>query len=271
MANMRQFADRRINTGVLTLLILGILLTVAGTAWGALQLPPAPVSNIYVQDYAGLIDGITEERILRLGEQLDNRTTAQLVVVTVPDLQGYPITEYANELLRKWGIGSKKLNNGVLLLVSRDDRRVRVEVGYGLEGALPDGLTGRILDEKVLPFFKQGDYDSGIWAGYMELARRTAAEYNVALDMNRIQPEPEMPRRAEIRGQQVDIPWWVPVLVLVLFVLDIIFNRGRVTRVILDLLFWMMLFRGGRGGGGGFGGGGFGGGSSGGGGSDRRW
>ena len=253
------------------LLIISMALLPVGVVWGALEPPPAPAARIYIQDYADLVDENTEANILRLGEQLDRLTTAQLVVVTINNLQGYPISDFANELFRKWGIGSKKFNNGVLLLVARDERQVRVEVGYGLEGALPDSITGRILDERVVPFFKKGDYSSGILGGYTELAQRVAGEYGVALDSSMLTPVPKAPSVTE-NQQKVDIPWWMPLMVLFLIVMDFVLNRGRITRFLINILFWVILLRGGRGGGGGFGGGGgLGGGSSGGGGSNRGW
>ena len=82
--------------------------------------------------------------MLSLGAELDNKTTAQLTVLTINTLDGEPIEDYALEVLRQWGIGSKEQNNGALIVVAVKDRRSRIEVGYGLEGSLPDGLTGRI-------------------------------------------------------------------------------------------------------------------------------
>ena len=85
-------------------------------------------------------------------------------------------------MLRGWGIGSRDKNNGVLIVVATQDRQSRIEVGYGLEGALPDGLTGRLQDDTMLPYFKQGQYDKGIVNGYAATAATVAKEYNVKLE-----------------------------------------------------------------------------------------
>ena len=91
------------------------------------------------------------------------RQGAQIVVVTVQSLGGQSIEEYATELFRKFGIGDKEKNNGVLLLCSTGDRLFRIEVGYGLEGRLTDGKTGRIQDEYIIPYLKENDYDGDVY------------------------------------------------------------------------------------------------------------
>ena len=147
------------------------------------QIPPKPSasSGIYVQDYAGVLSAPARSYLQNLGRQLEQKTTAQLVVVTVKSLKGAPLEDYSLKLLRDWGIGQKEKNNGVLLLVSTGDRKSRVEVGYGLEGALTDSLTGQIQDQYMIPYFRKGTYEPGIAYGYEALARRIAKEYNVQL------------------------------------------------------------------------------------------
>jgi uncharacterized protein len=233
------------------------------------ELPVKPDSNIYVQDFADILSPETEQAILQLGSELDSKTTAQLVVVTVDSLDETPIDNYANELFRSWGIGDKEKNNGVLFLVAPNERLSRIEVGYGLEGALPDGKTGRIQDEYVLPKFKAGDFDGGILNGYAVLAEVIADEYNVQLSGK----AEAMP----IGETSPEVPLWVIFIILAVIIL-----------FILSLLIFFGKHGGGKGGGGfgtggfgggsfggGFGGGsfggGFGGGSSGGGGSSRSW
>lgn len=102
--------------------------------------------------------------------------------MTVKNLDDKPIADYANELFRSWGIGDKEKNNGVLLLISQDPRKLRIEVGYGLEGAIPDGYTGRIRDEDLTPHLKKNDYDTGVTLAYEKLAAKAAAEYDQSLD-----------------------------------------------------------------------------------------
>lgn len=147
------------------------------------QIPPKPSasSGIYVQDYAGVLSAPARSYLQNLGRQLEQKTTAQLVVVTVKSLKGAPLEDYSLKLLRDWGIGQKEKNNGVLLLVSTGDRKSRVEVGYGLEGALTDSLTGQIQDQYMIPYFRKGTYEPGIAYGYEALALRIAKEYNVQL------------------------------------------------------------------------------------------
>ena len=147
------------------------------------QIPakPSASSGIYVQDYAGVISAPVRSYLLDLGRQLDQRTTAQLVVVTVKSLKGAPLEEYSLQILRQWGIGNREKNNGVLMLISTGDRKSRIEVGYGLEGRLTDSFTGQIQDQYMIPCFRKGAYEEGIAKGYEALARSIAKEYNVQL------------------------------------------------------------------------------------------
>lgn len=270
---------KRLQYKLLTLVTLIVLLFSTNTVWAAPTIPPRPQTDIYVSDQAGMLTPETRQAILSLGAQLEQKTTAQVALVTVPTLEGSTSEDYAVELFRAWGIGQKDKNNGVLFLISRDDRKLRIEVGYGLEGRLPDAKTGRILDNEVIPYFKKGDYNSGAYRGYAVIASEVANEYNVQLDTGQVQQIPRSLQDQSSTGQPVHVPFWVPLLIVGMLALDLIFNRGRIVRTIMEIIFWFMLFGGGRGGGrGGFGGGGgfgdgggFGGGSSGGGGSSRDW
>lgn len=142
---------------------------------------PSASSGIYVQDYAGVISPPVRKYLQNVGQQLDRRTTAQLVVVTVKSLDGAPLEDYSLKILRTWGIGNKEKNNGVLMLVSTGDRKSRIEVGYGLEGKLTDSFTGKIQDRYMIPSFRKGNYEEGIAKGYEVLAQSIASEYNVRL------------------------------------------------------------------------------------------
>ena len=112
-------------------------------------------NEFYVNDYAKILSSETKEYIINTNIELQKKTGAQIVVVTVSSLGGQSIEEYATELFRKFGIGDKNKNNGVLLLCSTGDRLFRIEVGYGLEGRLTDGKTGRIQDEYIIPYLKR--------------------------------------------------------------------------------------------------------------------
>lgn len=246
-------------------LVLTLYLAVGAVAWAQPQIPPAPTSSIYVQDYAGVLSADAKSRINSLGSRLAAKTKAQIVVVTVKTLSGTPIDEFALSILRQWGIGDKTLNNGVLMLVAVNDRQSRIEVGYGLEGALPDARTGQIQDEYMIPYFQQGDYEKGILNGYSALVNVVAKEYNLELQA---EAKPGQ-KKSHATGISWDsLPWWLQIALvagmLLLFVLDWLFLGGSITFFILSLLRF-------RGGGGGSGGGGFGGGSGGGGGSNRNW
>ena len=238
---------------------------------GAAKVPPRPTSSIYVQDQAGVLSRSTRDTISAYSTALARKTKAQIVVLTVPSLQGQALEDYSLTVLRQWGIGDKEKNNGVLLLVAVQDRKSRIEVGYGLEGALPDGLTGRIQDQAMLPYFRQGDYDRGILNAYSALLQTVLKEYN--LTPQDLQVEKTLPAK---QGSSVTVS---PLMagagllgILILLLVDRILFGGALFR----FLFYLFFFRGGGRGGGGFGGGGFGGGSygggsGGGGGSSRSW
>lgn len=235
-----------------------LCLAACATVSANIQLPPKPAGSVYVQDYAGLLAEDTKREINRVGRLLDQTTKAQIVVVTARSLDGVPIDAYALELLRAWGVGDQTRNNGVVFLISPNDRASRIEVGYGLEGALPDAKTGQIQDELVLPYFKKGDFNGGILNGYLGIARIVAEEYKTA------PPDlapPAKAANAEEGGvlDRLMTPLAFAGLIL-LVILDLTFFGGRFTALLLLLL----RSRGG-------GGGGFGGGSGGGGGSGRKW
>lgn len=247
---------------LLLLLVLAQTLY-AATGLEAAEIPPKPQagSNIYVQDYADVISPASEKIIYSIGRELDSKTTAQVAVLTVPTLDGEPIESYALKVLRGWGIGSRDKNNGVLIVVATQDRQSRIEVGYGLEGALPDGLTGRLQDDTMLPYFKQGQYDKGIVNGYAATTATVAKEYNVKLEG--VSYTPPAPKQSDSLPLCAELA--IGIGIVLLLVIDNVFLGGFITQMLI-----LSIFR--RGGGGGFGsGGGFGGGSGGGGGSSRRW
>ncbi len=125
-----------------------------------------PTNNFYINDYANIIDDATEEYILNKSIALNNADGTQIVVVTVENLEGNSLEDYAVELFRSFEIGDKEKNNGLLLLITKEERLSRVEVGYGLEGILPDGKTGRFQDLYMVPYFKENNFNEGIKNGY---------------------------------------------------------------------------------------------------------
>lgn len=133
-----------------------------------------------VVDQANIIPDDREAAMAQRLEQLQRATSRQLVVATVSSLEDQPIEDYANRLFREWRLGQSEANNGVLLLVAPNERRVRIEVGYGLEGILTDAFTGQVIRDHVIPRFRENDYPGGIEAGTNALIIQLAAPAEAA-------------------------------------------------------------------------------------------
>ncbi len=143
---------------------------------------PKPTDEFFVNDFADVIDNDIEEEILLIGADLYSQTTAQIVVVTVESLDGYNENEYALELGREWGVGSEENNNGIVILASVTDRKVAIQVGYGLEGCVTDSISGRILDDYAIPYLSNDDYSTGLLEAYKAVAYLVCEEYGVELN-----------------------------------------------------------------------------------------
>lgn len=141
----------------------------------AFTFPITPTGHI--NDYANLLQEEDRQRIEQDLITFTASTTNEIAVVTIPSLEGEEISAYALRIFDTWKIGDKKNDNGLLLLISRDDRKVRIQTGYGLEGALPDLLAKNIIDTKITPSFKQGDYNSGIVLGLSSVKEAIKGEY----------------------------------------------------------------------------------------------
>jgi uncharacterized protein len=124
-----------------------------------------PALSGQVVDTAGMIDSDSKERLSQMLRAHEELTTEQVVVVTLPDLQGSTIEDFGYQLGRFWGIGQKGKDNGALLIVAKDERKVRIEVGYGLEDRLTDAQSSVIINQVITPAFKQGDFVGGISKG----------------------------------------------------------------------------------------------------------
>src|SRR5215813_15579420 len=131
--------------------------------------PAFPALSGRVVDQAQILDAAARARIEGKLEQLESKTSTQLVVVTLRSLQGYDIADYGYRLGRHWGIGQKGLNNGALLIVAPNERKVRIEVGYGIEGTLTDAISRLIIENAILPRFRAGDVSGGIERGVDDL------------------------------------------------------------------------------------------------------
>jgi uncharacterized protein len=123
-----------------------------------------------IHDFANLLSAQQRASLEELVQSVERQTTAQIAVVTVPSLDGQTVDAYAHELFEKWGIGQKDLNNGVLLLVAPNERRMWISTGYGIEPLLPDSLCGEIRDQEIIPHFRNNDFAGGIIAGTERLA-----------------------------------------------------------------------------------------------------
>ena len=151
---------RRLQAALL-LLVIGFL--VHGE-W-SLAAPQFPELTGRVVDNAALLSAPEHKRLTRLLEEHEAQTTNQVVIVTLESLQGYVIEDFGYQLGRHWGIGQKGKDNGVLLIVAPIQRKVRIEVGYGLEGTLTDALSRNIIDTRILPAFRNNNYEHGIARG----------------------------------------------------------------------------------------------------------
>lgn len=247
-------------------------------AIGVVAQEPWPSPQNYVSDFANVISPAEENRINSLAKMLQDKTTVQLAVVTIDNLQqrGYgTVDEAAVKLFEAWGIGQKGKDNGLLILVSVQDRKWRIEVGYGLEGTIPDAIAASYGRNILVPRFRQGEYGQGILDLSVALIARIAEEHNIPLSEFNLNAQ-TIPRGGGNQGQGGGGIFQSFFSIIVFLIMMVLFIRNP------SLFLWLMLLNSGRsrggwqGGshfGGGFGGGfgGFGGGRSGGGGASGGW
>lgn len=174
------------------LTILFLVLLAASSLYAQERLP-SPTG--FVNDFAQVLSPEDKGKLEVLFSELDGKTTAEVAVVTMDTTQPLDIESYAVELFEKWGIGKKGKDNGILLLVALQDRKVRIEVGYGLEGAVPDALAKQIITGVITPSFKRGKYSEGIVGGSVAIVDLVAKEYDVTLsgfkDLPAVTPVPQ--------------------------------------------------------------------------------
>ncbi len=166
---------------VFTLLCVIILIFSLSFSSIAISLPE-PTNNFFVNDFVDIINEYDESEMMKIGADLYEQTTSQIVVVTINSLDGYDVDEYALELGRKWGVGSEEKDNGVVILLSLSDREISIQVGYGLEGCLNDGKVGRILDDYAIPYLSENDYSTGLIETYKAVSYVICEEYGVELN-----------------------------------------------------------------------------------------
>ncbi|WP_226675616.1 TPM domain-containing protein [Mesobacillus jeotgali] len=231
--------------------ILGILLLLIPA--GAIAAPneiPSPVGDIYVQDFANVLNENEEIQLKNIGRSIDDQTTSQIAVLTVDSIGESSIEEYSVEAYRKFGLGTEENDNGVLLVIAMQEKKIRIEVGYGLEGIIPDGKAGRILDEYAIPHLQNDQPNLAVMNTYQALANEVSGTNEFGSAERDVQQQQDLP-----------IPSWLLIIIVIgVVVLDFMFFGGTLTYLLLSIIS--------RGGGGPRGGGG---GSSGGGGASRGW
>lgn len=252
---------KRLQAAVLVILILLISISVPASAKADY---PAPTTEFFVNDFAGVLSRETRDNIQRIGKGLEDATTAQVVVVTVSSLDGEDIDSYAYELFKQWGIGQKGKDNGVLILNAVSERQLRIEVGYGLEGALTDIETADIRNDYMNPYLKNNDFDKGMLYGFAAVVNVVAEEYGLSEYVSEYDLEQRMPSGTRYdssdSSDEDDKAFFYIIIFCIFLVADGILFRFRITRALLRIAFYSRVF--GDGGRGGWGGGGFGGGGS---------
>lgn len=251
-----------------TLFLLAFLCLYAGSVSAETVIPDRPLNHVV--DLAGIIDAAVEASLNRYLLELEQKTTAQMLILTITSLEGQSIDDLSLDIAHnRWKLGQKGKDNGMLLLVSFQDRKYRFETGYGLEGAIPDSLSGSIGRQYLVPYFQKGDYSSGIAAATLAVINIIADEAGVE-----IAGMPKMRISAE-RQKKPTLPGTI---LSILFLIGLIYLFIKHPRLLMLLLVANVLGggrRSGWGGGGGFGGGGSfgggGGGGFGGGGSSGGW
>ncbi len=138
--------------------------------WPLIAQQGLPKPSGYVNDFAGILDAATRTALEQRLKEVEAASSSEIAVATVKSLEGMSVEEYASRMFKEWGVGQEKTDNGVLILVAPNEREMRIEVGYGLEGVLPDGLAGQVRDEQFLPRFRDDDYSGGISAGVGRIA-----------------------------------------------------------------------------------------------------
>ena len=261
-------ALRRSYLPAITLLLA--MLWALFTALPAAAEPTFPKLTGRVTDAAGVLPAETAAALEAKLKALEDTTGTQLVVATVPDLQGYEIDEYGYQLGRAWGIGQKGTNNGAILLIAPTQRKLRIEVGYGLEGVLTDAVSSRIIRRTIVPRFKAGDLAGGVAAGADDL-----------IALLQLPPDQQAAFAAQAKAASAnkgDSPGWGALVWLIIIIVWIIIasRRGSRGRRSGPVIVWGPGIGGNWSGGGGGGGGGFGGfsgggGSFGGGGASGDW
>ena len=243
-----------------------LLLSIAFTSWAQTPTYPKPLG--YVNDYAQLISASEKETISSICQEVETKTTAQIAIATVESTHPESIDTYAVNLFSRWGVGQKGKDNGLLIVVAKKDKKVWIEVGYGLEGIIPDAFAHYVYSKQLVPAFRKGAYGKGLLAATTIFAKKIADENGVKLSSLGSLAQRNYP--LQTAKPSVGKRIFSGIISFLFFIFILIFFGP------LGLLFFGLGSRGGYwsgGGSGGFGGGfgGFGGGSCGGGGAGGGW
>lgn len=247
------------------------------------EFPQRPQPPRIVNDFADMLSGAEEQQLEQKLVQFNRQTSSQIAVVTLDDLRGHPIDDYAFRLGEEWGIGMKEKDNGILILISPERQKVTIATGYGLEGAVPDATAQRIIDNEIAPNFRKGNYYEGLNQATSVLFDLTRGEYTA-----------DQYREQTGGGKNSKAPYPIGLIFLLVIIFSVVgrVKRARHYSMGHNIPFWVALtmlgssshrqhgsfsnfssgsgsFGGMGGGGGGFGG--FGGGSFGGGGATGGW
>lgn len=187
---------------------------------------PTPANLFFVNDFAAVLTESDADAMYKKGVALQEATTAQVVAVTVDGLEGTPIEEYALNLAREWGVGDKDKNNGVVILLSENDREIYIAVGYGLEGALPDSKTGRIIDTYGMSYFSNDNFSAGLFSVYDAIVDEVYVEYGMQPSENYV-PADLLPdtQQTNASAGKVAISWLVMIILIALY-MGIFGRRG---------------------------------------------
>jgi len=191
-------------------IILALFLTVLYTNGFAQDFPAKP--STLVNDYTGTLTEVQKQQLENKLVAFDDSSSTQIAIAIVKSVGQYDINDYALGLGRNWGVGGKKKNNGVMIVVALGDRKIAMQTGYGLEGALPDIITKRIIDNEIKPYFKSGDYYSGLDAGTTAIIKYTKGEY-----------KNDNPK---VKGSGKDAGSGIFILIVIIIVIIIIIRKG---------------------------------------------
>jgi uncharacterized protein len=238
----------------LSLITLLVISTVTAVGWAAVDLP---TPSHYVEDYANVVNASHERSLNGILQELEQKTGVQYIILTVQTMGGLPIEQFSIELAEKWKLGQKGKDNGMIFVLSKNDRKWRFEVGYGLEGFITDQFCGRVGREVLVPYLKRDNYSEGIYQANSRIVQKIASESGVNLS--------GMPKIAPLGVKRRNLRRGLPccsILPMLIFMF-LIFGRGGRG---MGMLFFLPFMLGGFGGHGGYGrSGSFGGGSFGGG------